>query len=186
MFKSKITLRPGEEPIPIAFNRVSLFHLPLSEKATIAYVSSLGDCLLYCSRGWIIARLFFTRADRRRLRRCPIWRSICMGSFLKSPVVNRPDAPASDIEMAQQFPALLEYMTSLTLPDGSPRRTSTLLVFCEDGCWKACLTDRGLTDRDPSASLWRASDTFMGVLSQLDDALRVGVQDWRVRRFTKR
>lgn len=74
----------------------------------------------------------------------------------------------------KDFPALWEYMSSGSYPDGSPRQTSSLTVFIEDGLIKLCLSDR-----DNSQTAWGASDEFEDALLGLEKALAGGVVQWR-------
>jgi hypothetical protein len=82
---------------------------------------------------------------------------------------------AEDREFSSSFPALTEWLT-LQLHEGASIRTATLLIFCEEGKWKACIADR---ERD--ASFFRSADTFNGLLGALEDALREGTAEWRAR-----
>lgn len=45
-------------------------------------------------------------------------------------------------EVAALFPSIDEHVGTPVWPDGKPRRTSTLTIFCEDGLVKLCLSDR--------------------------------------------
>jgi len=45
-------------------------------------------------------------------------------------------------EWEKRWRTLAEFLSSCTWDDGSSREPGTLLVFAEDGVWKACLHDR--------------------------------------------
>jgi len=78
------------------------------------------------------------------------------------------------------YPALLEWMTLGVLADG-PRQTSTLLLFTEEGQWKACLHDR-----DGGVQLFRSGETVSEALQSVEDALVSGRADWRERKAPRR
>jgi predicted RNase H-like HicB family nuclease len=70
--------------------------------------------------------------------------------------------------------ALGEYLTLEVWEDGTARRTSTLLMFIEDGVWKVCLRDRA-----NSRTLWRAGESPEEALAALEAALEGDATDWR-------
>ncbi len=72
------------------------------------------------------------------------------------------------------LPALLEYLQSVSYPDGSPRLRSSLLVLVEDGSVKTCLSDR-----DQEQSLWRSGSSLEDALLALEATLTGEHQDWR-------
>lgn len=74
--------------------------------------------------------------------------------------------------------ALREYLTSEKYPDGSSRERATLMVFCEGGVVKVCMTDR-----DQSRQMWRAGQSLEECIQQLEEALQSPVQDWRVQTY---
>lgn len=78
-----------------------------------------------------------------------------------------------------KYPAVWEYLTCTRFPDGSPRATSTLLVFVEDGAVKACISDRS---QEPWCSLWVSGDGLDAVLEALEGHLQEGTGEWRVRK----
>lgn len=85
----------------------------------------------------------------------------------------------SDTTFGSRYPALREWLT-LEVLDGVPRKTTTLLTFFEEGCFKGCLNDR-----EGDRVLFRSSDTFLGLLESLEKALRAPHQDWRARKGGK-
>ena len=86
---------------------------------------------------------------------------------------------ALDPAFETEYPALAEYMT-LCLVDGKDRLTSTLIVSCDEGRWKGCLSDR-----ESNNVLWRSADTFQGLLEGLESVLASGKADWREKRDYK-
>lgn len=99
-------------------------------------------------------------------------------AFLKRAVAGegekRVSASKEATTWATKHPALYEYMTSVTYPDGGQRKTSTLLLFWEDGIWKGCLKDR-----DAGRSLWVTAGSPQEVLSDLEATLQSDVAEWR-------
>jgi hypothetical protein len=77
-------------------------------------------------------------------------------------------------EWTSSHPALVEYLTLASYPDGSERMVSTLLILAECGRIKVCLSDR-----DQSRSLWVTADTLEDALGQLEEDLQLGTADWR-------
>lgn len=63
------------------------------------------------------------------------------------------------------FPTLIEYLTATQYPDGSKRETSSLIVVADAGGWRGCLSDK-----DNGRSLWKASDSVLGLLMALEQA----------------
>lgn len=101
-----------------------------------------------------------------------------MGKYLSKRQAKQGSLP-SDVDgevtgLLQPFPATAEYLTSPTMPDGSPRQSATLLVFLEDGRWKA-----RLLDRQEGQALWSSGSTFQELLEALEQALQDGTGDWR-------
>lgn len=102
-----------------------------------------------------------------------------MGKFLNRPPAGNSGAgqlPSfDDPDFEQRYPAICEYVSTAQWEDGTPRETSTLLLFVEDGLWKCCLNDRAV-----GRSGWRAADTLQGVLDALEAVLREDCVEWRV------
>lgn len=74
------------------------------------------------------------------------------------------------------YPTLAEMLTA-TAYDGDPpgtRLTSTLLIFTQDGAWKACLRDR-----QEQRCCWVATAFFSDLLATLDNALCDASVVWR-------
>jgi len=104
-----------------------------------------------------------------------------MSKFLKNvnaaPKVDK-DSPtaATDKDFAKAHPALVEFMTLRKMDDGSPRQTSSLLIFCEDGVWKACLSER-----ERELTLWAAGDTVAELLEAMEATLQSPAPQWRTK-----
>jgi hypothetical protein len=102
----------------------------------------------------------------------------CVMSYLKREVEvdtrRRLEANVEAKKWAERHPALWEYLTSTKYPDGGARQTSTLLLFVEDGVWKACLKDR-----DTGRSLWIASGSPTEAMTDLELTLAAGDAEWR-------
>nr|CDL66643.1 unnamed protein product [uncultured bacterium] len=74
----------------------------------------------------------------------------------------------------RKHPALMEFLLDETYDDGSPRQTSTISLFVEDGTFKAALNDRDLR-----RSLYVAAATVLGTLDAIEAALGNGTATWR-------
>lgn len=72
------------------------------------------------------------------------------------------------------WPTLVDYLTQEAWEDGSVRQTSTLLLFREEGCWKACLNDRAM-----ERTAWCSGRSPEGLLQGLEDSLLTGSAEWR-------
>lgn len=77
-------------------------------------------------------------------------------------------------EFALHYTTLWEYLTLSRFEDGSPRKTSSLTVFADDGCLKAVLKDR-----DASLCLWAAAPSMTGLFTLLDSMLNNPETAWR-------
>lgn len=86
------------------------------------------------------------------------------------------DQAASDESFEKQWPAIFEYLTKLRVKKDVERRTSTMLIFCEDGLWKACVNDR---ENDETA-FWSAP-SYEELLTAVESDLAVGQGEWRHR-----
>jgi hypothetical protein len=78
-------------------------------------------------------------------------------------------------EWLRGFPALCEFLCLCQWDDGTPRLSSTLLLFVEGGRWSVCLNDR-----EQSRSAWASGASEVEALSSLDSALQDGTANWRV------
>jgi len=78
--------------------------------------------------------------------------------------------------LLDRFPVLCEFLTS-TAYDGDvagTRQTATLLIFAQDGAWKACLRDR-----QEARAMWVAAALWDDLLPVLEDALSNNSGVWR-------
>lgn len=78
-----------------------------------------------------------------------------------------------------EFPLLAEYLTA-TFYEGEPvgsRQTGTLLVFAQDGSWRAVLRDRA-----ENRCLWVTAATWEDLLPALENALGDPSSIWRADR----
>lgn len=88
---------------------------------------------------------------------------------------------AEDAEWIDRHAALADYMTTDKWPDGRRRDTTTVLLFCEAGVWKACVSDR-----DSSCVAFVSGAGPTSVLEAVEKGLREGRLDWRPsRKFPK-
>jgi hypothetical protein len=69
---------------------------------------------------------------------------------------------------------LCEWLSAVVWEDGTPRSTGTVMIFAEDGRWKAWLHDR-----DGSQSCFVSSDTLEGLLASTCKAAATAGGDWR-------
>lgn len=73
-------------------------------------------------------------------------------------------------------PTLFEFLTQRDWPDGSLREPGTLLVFTEDGHFKACLNDR-----DSGHSAFASGRTPTDLLEVLEKGLTENGLEWRLK-----
>lgn len=101
-----------------------------------------------------------------------------MAKFVRKAVqaVERAKAAASEeaVKWAEAHPAIVEYMTLDVMDDGSPRVTSMICMFHENGLYKGALQDR-----QEGVSLWAAAQSIPEVLDALEARLQAGDGDWR-------
>jgi hypothetical protein len=97
-------------------------------------------------------------------------------------ILKRPEAGATpgEVPAAQEncmfstLPALWEYLTCDTWPDGKRRQTSTLSIFVEDGKVKASLNDRAM-----QRGLYATGSSLGDALLCLEHAIATDRADWR-------
>jgi hypothetical protein len=82
-----------------------------------------------------------------------------------------------DIRAAKEYPLLWDHLSQRKWDDGSPRQTSSMMLFEQDGVLKAMLRDK-----DAGLCLWVASKSLYGVLGALEAALGDPEAEWRVDR----
>lgn len=79
--------------------------------------------------------------------------------------------------LTELYPRLADRLTDPLFEDGTPRRVDTLLVFGQDGVWKAVLRDR-----EANLCLWVSSPAWDEILAVLEDALGDEHAVWRADR----
>lgn len=82
-----------------------------------------------------------------------------------------------DVRAAKEYPLLWDHLSQRKWDDGSPRQTSSVMLFEQDGVLKAMLRDK-----DAGLCLWVASKSLYGVLGALEAALSDPEAEWRVDR----
>jgi len=93
---------------------------------------------------------------------------------LGSASVTGPSGAAHDAVLADAYPAVHEFLTDTTGPDGKGRQTSTLMLFVEPPLWKLCLNER-----DAGLSLWASGESLDQALVNLEERLTAPVVEWR-------
>lgn len=139
----------------------------------------LGVCLTVHHRwsGVLIRQALYTFEQLNHLT--PESRKETFMSFFRKPneVVNGSGSPsAEDMPrcLQERAPALGAYLTCDTWPDGKPRSHSTLIIFVQDGMFKACLSDK-----DTNMGLWSSAKSFDDLLEALEARLTDDRPDWR-------
>lgn len=86
-----------------------------------------------------------------------------------------PARPLGPDSLLDKFPELKSYLETPVHTDGSPRQTSTLTLFVEQGTCKLCLNDRDL-----EVTAWVSGRGLVDVLERLEGNLADGSVEWRV------
>lgn len=84
-----------------------------------------------------------------------------------------------DPDFQMTFPALSEFMTAPSYPDGSAREKATVSVFFEDGMFKACLNER-----DRGLVLFVSEAKFGCLFEALELLLQGEHVPWRISKQT--
>jgi len=77
--------------------------------------------------------------------------------------------------LAARYPNLWEHLTALAYPDQTARVPSSVSVFLDAGCLKACLKDK-----DNGLVAFVTADSLTGLLEALEAGLAEESLDWRV------
>lgn len=85
-----------------------------------------------------------------------------------------PASAAMDEDFLGEYPVLHTFLTAVKGDDGSPRNTSVLTMFVEDGIWKGVLHER-----HASLCLWSSGDSWRKVLQHMEERLASGAAEWR-------
>lgn len=103
---------------------------------------------------------------------------IFMNFFKKPPTGGVPVGSSGEDrtpkDLKERAPTLGHFLCDGAWPDGSIRQTSSLVVFVQDGMFKACLGDK-----DSNTSLWASSRSFDELLESLECRLTDEQPDWR-------
>lgn len=85
------------------------------------------------------------------------------------------DIPAStDGEIGKKFPTLAAFLTETQWDGGSPRVPASLMIFTQDGMWKAMLNDR-----DCGRVAFVSKNEFTALFQALEKGLATDGLDWR-------
>lgn len=82
--------------------------------------------------------------------------------------------------MSMRYPALHEWLTRRVV-DGRVIETATLTIFCEEGLFKSCISDR-----EGGVVFFRSSEGLEGLLDACNGALADGSADWREKKGDRR
>ncbi len=77
----------------------------------------------------------------------------------------------------KRFPRLFAHLTQTSWEDGTPRETSSVILFSQDGCYKAMLRDKAA-----ALCLWVACPQLEKLLDVLEQSLADEKSVWRVDR----
>ena len=77
-------------------------------------------------------------------------------------------------KLADRFPTLVEFLTSLKYSDGSARQTGTITLMRDADTFKAALHDR-----EVALSSFVSGKTFTALLEALEKGLAADTLEWR-------
>lgn len=80
----------------------------------------------------------------------------------------------------KKYPTLIEWLEAETWADGTKRERSSIIVFVQDGEWRA-----GLLDKNTQQNLWVTSGDLQGLFKALETRLGDPAADWRPGRVQK-
>jgi len=80
-----------------------------------------------------------------------------------------------DESFAKKFPVLLEFLTREFWEPGQPREKGSIILFAEEGVFKACASDK-----DSMEVAFVTKATFSGLLDALEKGMANGSLDWRL------
>jgi len=100
-----------------------------------------------------------------------------MNQFREGIVQSSKGVAAVDEKFAKSYPRLFDLLTVTTWGEGEVRTPSSLLLFCEDGAFKMCITERDL-----GYTLWSTGQTFLEALQTLEKRLNAPTVEWRKQR----
>lgn len=148
--------------------------------------TNIGVSLVLLARwnGKLLAQVVYTWSLLEQLdaraRRCTFM------SFFKRPGKSGrgpggPDGESMPDCLAQRAPTLGHFLCDEVWPDGECKSRSSLVVFVEDGLFKACLTEK-----DSNSVLWASCKSFDELLESLEARLTDDQPDWRKGRPRKK
>lgn len=82
----------------------------------------------------------------------------------------------ADAHFSKQYPYLHAMLTSQKYEDGTPRITSTLLIFSDNGVLRFCLNDR-----DNNRSAFFTDSTFEWILEKVEQSVAMGTVEWKTK-----
>lgn len=140
-------------------------------------------CETLIVHGWCAACYAARRgreAGHRKLPRLPV--PVFNPFEAADMAMKRPDAeatpqagqPLQDEVFSGFYPTLFSHMSETRWDDGKPRKTTTLLVFVENGKWKA-----HVNDRDGRRGFWVSADAWEQLLESADEAIDSVSTEWR-------
>lgn len=81
---------------------------------------------------------------------------------------------ASDSEFEKKYPSLWAFLTDSKWASGETRETGSVLLFTQEGHWKAMIKDK-----DSGCIAFVTKETFKTLLDALERGLVDGKLDWR-------
>lgn len=111
------------------------------------------------------------------------WQLIEWGSEMllrkdsQAKAVDTSSATLIDVKAQKQWPTLWSYMTQSRWDDDTPRATSGLTIFVQDGLFKVLLKEN-----EQSLCLWAAGIGLYPALDAIEAALCTPAPDWRTDR----
>jgi len=94
----------------------------------------------------------------------------------RSRVVAPPVMEGVDLSLGwlDHYPLLVEFLSLLAWEDGKPRTPGSVILFSEEGVWKACVNDK-----DAALVAFVSARSPEGLLCAINDGLASGGLDWR-------
>jgi hypothetical protein len=92
----------------------------------------------------------------------------------KSGAAGRVCQAPGDSKMRRELPLLFEFLTETRWEDGTERQPGTMILFCEQGRFKACLNDKEL-----QRVAFCTAETLEGLLEACNEGFGDDGHDWR-------
>lgn len=179
-------MRPGRETSDVVLRslrlreRLKKSSLVVEEGNVRARVARVGDSLVWTAVNVWSGKLmgarvcpyhYFDAFSRSELE-------VHLMSFLRKAstpsMAAAKDCHADPTSLVKDHPALAEFLTSAKSPEGERRKGSCMILFCEDGLFKICLSDD-----DTQLCLWGSGASFWEALDTLEGRLQDPGADWR-------